>query len=497
MDKKKNSSFRWSNVSLACILEMLFHNLWMLLCAALIFAMGTSLFFDFFHDDIYRASMTYAVTARESSKTSNTNIKAGSEVAAVFEELLETNVITQSIRNHSPALKGFSGKIVASQVAESNLITVYIEDTSAETAFLALDALKELFPDFSDYVSKNTVIQVIQNPSVATSPANKINENFYIIVAALAGACLMAAFLCWYDIRRETVQTSSGARHLLDAPIIATIGHERKYRTLRSYLRRDTKETQVFSPTTSYGYTEEINNICARLEHENASHGRKVFMVTGVGENEGKSTVAGNIAAMLAMKGKSVAIIDCDMRKPALNKFFGKVYTAALPLNKMLSEPFSRQTFLSCLQRHPKMKMYMMFPDKGDEDAAKLLTSSAMRHTIKQTKAFDFVIIDTPPMGYFTDAEALADMVDATMLVVRQDRTPAADINDASDTLRNSRSEFLGCILNDMIGPSGGGYGYGYGYGYGKRYGYGYGGYGYGYGHSHEKKKHSGKGGDK
>ena len=68
-------------------------------------------------------------------------------------------------------------------------------------------------------------------------------------------------------------------------------------------------------------------------------------------------------------------------------------------------------------------------------------------------------------------------MVDASVLVVRQDCTPACDINDGIDLLRRSKSRFLGCVLNDMTGTLTEGYGYGrYGYGYG----YGYGRYGYG-----------------
>ena len=92
----------------------------------------------------------------------------------------------------------------------------------------------------------------------------------------------------------------------------------------------------------------------------------------------------------------------------------------------------------------------------------------------------------TPASDYIfqKDAYVLAESVDASLLVVRQDYTSSYDINDAIDTLKNSSSKFLGCVLNDMserVHP----YGYGYGkYGYGK---YGYGKYGYGERRSSEK----------
>ena len=90
-------------------------------------------------------------------------------------------------------------------------------------------------------------------------------------------------------------------------------------------------------------------------------------------------------------------------------------------------------------------------------------------------------------MGLFPDAEALAESVDASLLVVRQDYTSSYDINDAIDTLKNSSSKFLGCVLNDMSERV---HSYGYGYGYGK-YGYAKYGYGkYGYGERRKTDKH-------
>ena len=83
----------------------------------------------------------------------------------------------------------------------------------------------------------------------------------------------------------------------------------------------------------------------------------------------------------------------------------------------------------------------------------------------------DYVIIDSPPMGMFPDAEVLAEISDASLLVVRQDCASACDINDAADDLRKCRAKFLGCVLNDMASIFSGNYGYGKKYGYG--YGYG------------------------
>lgn len=466
-----NNEIRLGDLSPSCLLRFLLRHLWMLVSAAMIFGMATSLYLDVVRQPVYRATMTYAVTSRETSYGSNRNMTASAEVAAVMTELLETNVILNSIRSYGPELASFSGTIQAAQVGESNLITVTSDASNPESAFRSLSALVDVFPELSQYISQKSLVQVIQNPSVSGTPVNQVSESRTITMGAVAGVVIMAAILLVISATRGTIQTRSGARHLLDANVLAVVGHERKNRTLKTWLQRAGKGLQVFAPGTSFRYAEQINAIASRLEHEQIVNGHKIFLVTGVGENEGKSTIAGNVAAMLAMKGKRVALLDGDMRKPALNRFFDMAYTSDLPLNKLLARPYSDKNFDKCVQRHPKLGLYMLFCSNPERSSGRLTGSDTLAATLNRLREFDFVIVDTPPMGFFTDTETLADQVDASLLVVRRDYTSAWDINDAVDSLKNSSSSFLGCVLNDMSTATTEGHGYGYGYGYGERKG--------------------------
>lgn len=475
-------NFHLSDISIPCLVKFVLRNLWTVAAAALILAMSVSLYFSWLHEPVYQANVTYAVTSRRTSYTSGSNATAAREVAAVLSEMLETNMVRQNIRGSSSQLANFSGSVDAAIVEGTNFVVVTVRDGSAERAFMALQAVMDQFSALTEYVSSSAISQVVRNPAVSSAPVNSVDVGKYCKLAAVAGGAAVILLLCWYSIRRETVQTRSGARRMLDAHIIASVHRERRRRTLKSLFKKSNKPLQVFAPTTSFGYTEQINTICTRMEQESAARGSKVFMITGVGENEGKSTIAGNVAAALAMMGKSVAVVDCDLRNPSLNKFFGGKYSAPLPLNQMLAQPFGRENLLQCMQKHDKLGLFMLFSRGADKRCTELISGRTMDLLLRQLRVFDYVILDTPPMGFFADAETLAQKVDATMLVVRQDRTPAPDINDSIDVLRASKSAFLGCILNDMTASftEGNGYGYGYGYGYGKRYGYGYGHYGYG-----------------
>lgn len=481
--KNGSGTIQLSHISPVCLLRTLVRHLWMIVAAALICVMSTSLYLTYLRPPVYRASMTYAVSAKKTSYSSSVNMTAAREVAAVLTELLETSVVVDNIRASSDKLADFDGVIRASQITESNFITVTSEASTPESAFLAISALKELFPSLSEYISDYSVVQVIRNPSVSASPSNAVNTSRLYPMVGGIGAALMALLIAYVAVKRETIQTRTGARELLDAPIIATVCHERKNRTLKTMLRHSNKGLQIFSPTTSFAYTEQINTICAQIEHECVTNGRKIFLITGVGENEGKSTIAANVAVSLAFRNKKVALVDGDLRKPSMHLFFDGKYRAPLPLNKLLAAPFSMDNLSHCMTLHKQLGIYMLFPVAADRRSTELITGSTMVDLLNALRGLDCVIIDSPPMGFFPDAEALADLADASMLVVRQDYTSACDINDAVDSLRHANATFLGCILNDMMTSLPGHYGYGYGYG---RYGYGY---GYGYGHSEKRGK--------
>lgn len=473
MENKQHKSIQWSHISPLCLARTLINNLWVIVATAVICFMAVSLVFTWFFSPKYTATMTYSVNSRTTSSVTAGNLTSTREVAAVLSELLETDLIEDGIRKSDSRLKDFDGEITAKQVGESNFIIVSVTASTPEAAFLALDALVEVFPEVADYISARNVLHVLRNPAVSAAPSNQMNTAQLSRTAAILGAVLMVFLLCYMTIRAETIQTRTGARQLLDAPIIASICHEQKNRTLKTMLRRSAKEVHVFSPTTSFAYTEQISTVCSQLEHEASVRGHKVFMITGVGESEGKSTVAGNVAAALALKGHKVALLDCDLRKPAQNRFFENAYNSPMPLNKFLARPYSRDNLLQCMMPHDQLGMYMLFPINSDGRSSELLSGDTMVTLIQQMRVFDYVIVDTPPMGMFPDAEILADRVDASMLVVRQDYTAACDVNDAIDTLRQYKAAFLGCILNDML-LSHRKYGYGGGrYGYGGKYGYG------------------------
>ena len=249
MNEQKRE-FNFSYISPLCLLRALVRNCWMIIATALVFAMVTSFVLSWFYKPEYQASMTYAVNSRTTSSTTTSNLTSTREVAAVLSELAGTELMHEGIQAADPRLENFDGAIVANQLGESNFILVTATASSPEEALLALHALVEVFPTLADYIASRSVLNILQNPTVSPVPSNQVNTGKATKVAAIVGAILMIALLCYFSVRGETIQTRSGARQLLDAPIVASVNREWKNRTLKTIIKNTNKQVQVFAPTT-------------------------------------------------------------------------------------------------------------------------------------------------------------------------------------------------------------------------------------------------------
>ena len=195
---------------------------------------------------------------------------------------------------------------------------------------------------------------------------------------------------------------------------------------------------------------------------------KNTFMITSVCENEGKSTVSLNTALSLAKEGKKVILIDADMRKPAIFKMLDIPKSKVTDMVKLLQGKCGLD---EVIYKDQDLNIDMIMSNTGHSRTHEYVKSGAMKDLIKKCSMLaDYVIIDTPPMALVSDAEALLDRVDYSILVIRQDFSYEKDINNCITIIEDSPCKFMGCVLNDykVFRVNSKQHAYGYGYGYGK-----------------------------
>ena len=233
------------------------------------------------------------------------------------------------------------------------------------------------------------------------------------------------------------------------------------------------------NPYISLRFAENFHKIAAKLEYMKLRNGDKVFAITSVAENEGKSTIASNIAVSLAHKGNKVVLVDLDGKKPALYKIFGAKYIEKAELGKLLNGEIKRSEFR--LRRYKKSSLSLAINVNAYADNHLWVESGVAKDVIDALKEqVDYIIIDTAPLSVDSTVTDIAKFVDQTMLVVRTDKVRTTAINDAILTINEVGGSLAGCILNDVypdfafFGVAGAEDNGGYYYskkGYGKSYG--------------------------
>lgn len=200
--------------------------------------------------------------------------------------------------------------------------------------------------------------------------------------------------------------------------------------------------------------------------------GVQVIDFTSCTPNEGKSSVAFNLAVSFAESGKRVIMIDADMRKSVLTGRY-KVGSVDAGLAHYLS---GQKTLDEVCLNTDIDGMDIIFSGPFVPNPAELLESTHFHDLIKYCREnYDYVLIDTPPLGSVIDSAIVAKECDGAIIVVEADAISYHFVQNVKNQLAKSEVKILGTVLNKV--PMGGGkYGYGK-YGYGK---YGYGKYSYG-----------------
>ena len=219
----------------------------------------------------------------------------------------------------------------------------------------------------------------------------------------------------------------------------------------------------VVSAATPGSVRENYRRLAATLHHAQAETGIRILMVTSAAPEEGKTLTATNIALTFSESyHRRVLLIDGDLRRPSLAEVFQVPNVFGLS-EVLTSQPERRASLLQITQR-----LSLLTAGTPNPDPMRALTSDRMKHLLAEAAAgFDWVIIDSPPVGILTDAKLLAAMVDAAVLVVRAGKTRAELVQRAIESV--GRSRIVGVVLNRALGGSQNGNDYYSYYDYSKR----------------------------
>ena len=194
-------------------------------------------------------------------------------------------------------------------------------------------------------------------------------------------------------------------------------------------------------------YDEAIRSVRTNIQFSGVDKKNKVISITSTKPAEGKSTIIYNLAKSFAENGDKVILLDCDLRKPTIPLISGVDDNIGLTNYLTGKVDYSR-----IINTDPDQENFdMIFTGPIPPNPAEILASKAYKNLVEQlSDIYDYVFIDTPPAGLFTDASIVSTLCDGVIFAIKSSDTKREEIVQALDNLKKVDANILGTVLTHV-----------------------------------------------
>ena len=273
-------------------------------------------------------------------------------------------------------------------------------------------------------------------------------------VALIVGLFIPLVLILVLDYFNDTITNRKQLELLTSIPILGIIGHNEKPSRL------------VVSPNSKSVISEAFRSLRSNLQYVARNKERKTLLITSTVSGEGKTFCANNLAYVLALSGKKTLLMEVDLRKPVPEDDFG--ITSDIGLTHYLIGKATREQIIRKSQYE-----FLDVIQSGNlpPNPSEMLMDDKMSVLMKELQVeYDYILIDTSPVGLVSDAFELIKFSDLVLFVVRQGYTKREYVTKLDEIYRIETNKSFNIILNDAKIQNGYGYynygAYGYGYGY-------------------------------
>lgn len=380
-------------------------------------------------------------------------------------------------------------------VTDTTLIKVTVRSGNPDLTYAIATAIQSAYPEIAKDGFSNAYVSVVDNATKSQLEADS-STLIYTAVGILFGAALAVLIILISAKVQNKLLSTEDIKNNFNINIIATVSD------IKNKKNSNISRLLITDKNVGLPFIETFKLIRTKIENAKLKKGYSVFCITSSTESEGKTTTSVNTALSLAKGGKSVLLIDADLRKPAVCKTLGISLESERGVYDIVT---GKKTFEESVKYIEKLNLYLLVASAAVQDPSETLASEAMAEIIKKSKAnFDYVIVDCPPAGVVADAAIVANYTDAVIFVTAEDRVAIPEIEYALSDITTAKAEILGCIYNRAgsgsfglaMGKAGGYFSNRYGGYYGSSYYYGSRGSSYYYGtnnNSSSSKRHKHK----
>lgn len=385
----------------------------------------------------YGTSMTATLSGGEDTFK---NIDKVQSYVNTLDYLMNSNNAKSYVKKKMPISKTtYKAEVTLKQ---ANVVKIKVTADTKREAYFSIKYLNDWYKENTERYSFPYNITVLKESKFSTKPVNPNSHIKNFLIGAVGSGFVLSCLLGLYFFLRDTIKSEEEVENKLDTRLYAKLPFEVKKREDA----RNNKAILITSLKTSFFFRESMNKLRSKVEASSDKHGYKSFMITSAYENEGKSSVAANLALALAKNGHKVVLVDTDFNKPAVFKNF------ELDGSKSLNKAIEGTSSWSSQVVSDRSGLDLL-PCSQDTLKSELLTNSKKLDEIMKElrEEYDFVIVDTSPAYLLNETMAMNELVDATLFVVRQDYATSDIINETVKRLTYVKDNVLGVVFKNVV----------------------------------------------
>ncbi len=373
-------------------------------------------------------------TMQQSSNNTSSPTKLYPDLAQ-SDKVLQAVVDNLGLHTTASALRY---NVSASVDTSSSIVYLYATDADPKQTVDIVNELARQLKNQADSMAESgtsvtfTVIQAAEEPTVAVSP--NVKANLAIGFAAAVIIAILGALIC--EMSSKDVNDAETVQSIVRDPILASMPktHDASKgvpEVINKPRGRAAEEIRRLIANVSFVAPKDLSQ-------------RNVIIVTSSNPREGKTTMSVNMAAAFAEKGKSVLLIDADVRHPSVAGMLG--LNSGIGLSSLLEGDVSAS---EAIQPYWKPYLHILPAEEQKTPSGVILGSDAMRQLISQaSERYDYVIVDTAPMTVSNDAAVFAKQGGVLLLVVGQGVARKSALREVVREFRMSRTTVRGVVLN-------------------------------------------------
>ncbi len=456
-EKRDIWDFEDNKLELFTMIHDILVNWWVILLGAIAATLMAFIILTESYVPQYTTDATFVVSSKGNS-ASYSNMSAVYEMAETLQAILQSNTMRKIIQEEL-GVEVIEAQLSAEILGETNFLVLYVTAPTSKEAIEVIRVVIDNYTRVSYYALGSTIMEVLDEPEVPLYPSNPLNIEKDMMKVFLLTAGIMVLLFGLLSYLKDTIKREEEIEKKLDARSMGAIPHEAKYKTLKELMKHKKNALLVNSPVAGFAFVESYKKLATKVEYQLRKEHENALVVTSVSENEGKSTVAANLAILLAEQAKRVILIEGDLRRPSQFLIFEADPTEEQEIGEYLS---GNTKMKNVITKSGIDNLHCILGKNCYSTSTEKVDSKAMKDLLSACKEVaDYVIIDSPPAGIIGDAEVLAKLAGAVLVVTKQNHMLAEDINEVLDTFRAQQAKVVGVVLNKtrtLSNVSGGGY---------------------------------------